>query len=78
MAIKKMKVKLTYIKTVHVDIPDSDIGSDGTFPLHIVQQYLPFGAIAKSWSVVNSNWYNCAHCDAGYPDQECTCKESLQ
>jgi len=21
-------------------------------------------------------WYNCAHCDAGYPDQECTCKEN--
>lgn len=21
-----------------------------------------------------SKWYNCAHCDAGYPDQECTCK----
>ncbi len=21
----------------------------------------------------NSKWYNCAHCDAGYPDQECTC-----
>ena len=71
-----MKVKLTYTKTVHVDIPDSDIGSDGTFLLHIVQQYLPFGAIAKSWSIVNSDWYNCAHCDAGYQDQECTCKEN--
>ena len=23
-----------------------------------------------------SRWYNCAHCDAGYPDQECTCDES--
>ena len=23
-----------------------------------------------------SKWYNCAHCDAGYPDQECTCKEN--
>ena len=23
-----------------------------------------------------SKWYNCAHCDAGYPDQECTCRES--
>ena len=23
-----------------------------------------------------SKWYNCAHCDAGYPDQECTCEES--
>ena len=22
-----------------------------------------------------SKWYNCAHCDAGYPDQECTCEE---
>ena len=21
----------------------------------------------------NTKWYNCAHCDAGYPDQECTC-----
>jgi len=21
-----------------------------------------------------SKWYNCAHCDAGYPDQECTCE----
>ena len=21
-----------------------------------------------------SRWYNCAHCDAGYPDQECTCE----
>ncbi len=71
-----MKVKLTYIKTVHVDIPDSDIGSDGTFPFYIVQQYLPFGAKAKSWSIVSSKWYNCAHCDAGYPDQECTCKEN--
>jgi hypothetical protein len=20
-----------------------------------------------------SKWYNCAHCDAGYPDQECIC-----
>jgi len=24
----------------------------------------------------NSKWYNCAHHDAGYPDQECTCEES--
>lgn len=23
-----------------------------------------------------SKWYSCAHCDAGYPDQECTCKEN--
>jgi hypothetical protein len=23
-----------------------------------------------------SKWYNCAHCDAGYPDQECTCNEN--
>ena len=23
----------------------------------------------------NSKWYNCAHHDAGYPDQECTCEE---
>ena len=23
-----------------------------------------------------SKWYNCAHCDAGYTDQECTCKEN--
>jgi len=23
-----------------------------------------------------SKWYDCAHCDAGYPDQECTCEES--
>ena len=23
-----------------------------------------------------SKWYNCAHCDAGYPDQECTCREN--
>ena len=23
-----------------------------------------------------SKWYDCAHCDAGYPDQECTCKEN--
>ena len=23
-----------------------------------------------------SKWYNCAHHDAGYPDQECTCDES--
>ena len=21
-----------------------------------------------------SDWYNCAHCEAGYPDQECTCE----
>lgn len=21
-----------------------------------------------------TDWYDCAHCDAGYPDQECTCK----
>ena len=21
-----------------------------------------------------SKWYDCAHCDAGYPDQECTCE----
>ena len=21
----------------------------------------------------DTKWYNCAHCDAGYPDQECTC-----
>ena len=25
----------------------------------------------KKWK--NTKWYNCAHCDAGYPDQECTC-----
>ena len=25
---------------------------------------------------LNSKWYNCAHHDAGYPDQECTCDES--
>ena len=24
----------------------------------------------------NSKWYNCAHHDAGYPDQECTCEEN--
>jgi hypothetical protein len=24
----------------------------------------------------NSKWYNCAKCDAGYPDQECTCREN--
>jgi hypothetical protein len=23
----------------------------------------------------NSRWYDCAHCDAGYPDQECSCQE---
>ena len=21
-----------------------------------------------------SDWYDCAHCEAGYPDQECTCE----
>ena len=26
-----------------------------------------------SWIAGNTKWYNCAHCDAGYPDQECTC-----
>ena len=31
----------------------------------------------KDFGVVdNSKWYNCAHHDAGYPDQECTCDES--
>ena len=24
----------------------------------------------------NTKWYNCAHCDAGYMDQECTCEEN--
>lgn len=24
----------------------------------------------------NTKWYNCAHHDAGYPDQECTCEEN--
>ena len=24
----------------------------------------------------NTKWYNCAHCDAGYMDQECTCGEN--
>ena len=23
----------------------------------------------------NTKWYNCAHCDAGYQDQECTCDD---
>jgi len=23
-----------------------------------------------------SKWYDCAKCDAGYEDQQCTCKES--
>ena len=33
----------------------------------------------KNFGVVdNSKWYNCAHHDAGYPDQECTCDESEQ
>ena len=65
-----MKVKLTYTKTVHVDIPDSEIQADGTFPFHIVRQYLPFGAIAKSWTITSSKWYDCTHYDAGYPGQE--------
>ena len=24
-----------------------------------------------------AKWYNCAHCDAGYPDQGCTCKPEI-
>ena len=28
------------------------------------------------WAWENtSKWYNCPHCDAGYPDQECICEE---
>jgi hypothetical protein len=65
-----MKVKLTYIKTVHVDIPDSELGPDGTFPFHIVRRYLPFGAIAKSWSIVRSNLHDVNHCEGNYKENE--------
>lgn len=26
--------------------------------------------------VVNTKWYNCAYCEAGYPDQGCTCGDT--
>ena len=29
----------------------------------------------KMKAIDGGKWYNCAHCDAGYPDQECTCEE---
>jgi len=45
-------------------------------------------ALYHDWNMQNDNyglimenedttrWYNCPHCDAGYPDQECICKEN--
>lgn len=33
-------------------------------------------ALVAALEAEPSKWYNCAHCDAGYPDQKCTCKES--
>ena len=33
----------------------------------------------EDWKVESEDatkWYDCPHCDAGYPDQKCICKEN--
>ena len=39
-------------------------------------EYPEFVRAMEEEDAGNTKWYNCAHCDAGYPDQECTCEEN--
>jgi len=45
---------------------------DGFGPVNLVRRL----RTGKGDYRKSGEWYDCAHCDAGYPDQECTCGKS--
>lgn len=65
------------VTLLHVT-PDSEEIADGSYEvLLFCADTMPTHRLFVEKELKDtSKWYNCAHCDAGYPDQECTCKEN--
>jgi len=68
----RMEQAIAHARTLLVTLPQKEAARV------LVEEYNHeplFAYLAvKAAGVIDSKWYTCAHCDAGYPDQECTCK----
>jgi|DEB0MinimDraft_10_1074344.scaffolds.fasta_scaffold25331_3 hypothetical protein len=72
------------IEATVIEVLEKGKGSHIPEGLGVVVEFEHMGeTLQQTWPlwwdlevIDNTKWYNCAHHDAGYPDQECTCEEN--
>jgi len=80
----KPDVHIKPIEATVIEVLEKGKGSHIPEGLGVVVEFEHMGeTLQQTWPlwwdlevIDNTKWYNCAHHDAGYPDQECTCEEN--